>query len=240
MVKAAASSIKDIANENSYKPEFFTKLFSILSIEDQNLRLELEKQISVSARSYIRGYNFYNSLSPHEINKELEKALQHIEKAKSSLNKVFQSENFRNELVDSFYEQIKIYYPSLKGVLPEIRDERHFGFNKIDAPTKAMQLLSVIADSIKRALKYGSFRNYKKSNALNHWIVSMAAILEPIIGHKFQQSRYHKGKYISKREIGDSDLLKFIIEPIDPHITISQIETAIKETHKERHAQKIS
>lgn len=240
MAKAAASSIKDIANENSYKPEFFTKLFSILSIEDQNLRLELKKQISVSARSYIRGYNFYNSLSPHEINKELEKALQHIEKAESSLNKVFQSENFSNELVNSFYEQIKFDYPSLMGFLPEIRDERHFGFNKIDARTKTMQLLSVISDSIKHALERGRFRTYTKSHALNCWIVSIASVLEPILGHKLEQSRYHKGEYISKREMGDSELLKFIIEPIDPHITTSQIETAIKETHKERHAQKIS
>lgn len=226
--------------ENGYTPEFFTKLFSILGIEDHNLKLELKNKIYISARSYIRGYNFYNSLSPHKIKKELEKALHHIEKAESSLDNVFQSENFSNELVNSFYEQIKIYYPSLAGILPEIRDETHFGFNNIDAPTKTMQLLSVISDSIKRALKYGSFRSYKKSNTLNHWVVSIERVLEKIIGHKFQQSRYHKGEYISKRDISDSELLKYIIGPLDPNITISQIETAIKETYKERHAQKIS
>lgn len=239
MGKAAKSSIKNIANENSYTPEFFTELFSVLGVEDNNLKLELKNKISISARSYLRGYNFYNSLSPHEIKKELERALQHIEKAESSLKTVFQSENFSNELVNSFYDQIKIYYPSLKGILPEIRDERHFGLNKIEAPTNTMQLLCVISDSIKRALKYGSFRSYKKSNTLNHWIVSIASILEPILGHKLEQSRYHKGEYISKREVGDSELLKFIIEPIDPNVTISQIETAIKETHKERQMQKI-
>ena len=85
-----------------------------------------------------------------------------------------------------------------------------------------------------------NFRKFKKSRSLNYWIVSIAPTLEPIIGHKLEQSRYHKGQYISKREIGDSELLKFIIEPLDPNITISQIETAIKETHKERHTQKIS
>ncbi len=95
-------------DDNFYKDEFFTELFSILGIEDHNLKLELKKQISVSARSYKRGYNFYNSLSPHKIKKELGKALLHIGKAESSLGKVLQSENFSNELVNSFYEHIKI------------------------------------------------------------------------------------------------------------------------------------
>lgn len=239
MAKAVANSIKNIGHENSYTPEFFAELFSILGVDDHDLKLDIEKQISVLARSYIRGYNFYSSLPPHKIKEELEKALHHLEKAESSLEQVFQSKNFSNELVNGFYEQIKIYHTSLKGFLPEIRDENHFGFNKIDAPTKTMQLLSTISDSIKRALKYGRFKSFKKSNALNHWVISMEHLLEKIIGHKFQQSRYHKGEYISKREVGDSELLKFIIEPIDPNVTISQIETAIKETYKERHTQKI-
>lgn len=225
--------------EKAYTPEFFTELFNILGIKDQNLKLELKNQIPISARSYIRGYNFYDSLSPHEIKKDLQKALQHIEKAQSSLEKVFQSENFSHELVNSFYEQIKFYYPSLFGFLPEIRDERHFGLNKIDAPKKTMQLLSVISNSIKRALEQGRFRTYTKSHALNIWIISLSAVLEPIIDHKLEQSRYHKGEYISKRDMSDSELLQFIIKPIDPNVTISQIETAIKETHKERHTQKI-
>lgn len=178
MAKAATNSIKDIADEKSYTPEFFSELFSILGVEDHNLKLELKKKISISARSYIRGYNFYNSLPPHKIKEELEKAFHHLKKAESSLDKVFQSENFSNELVDSFYEQIKIYYPSLIGHLSEIRDERHFGFNKIDAPTKTMQLLSVISDSIRRTLKHGRFRSFKKSNTLNHWVISMEHLLE--------------------------------------------------------------
>ena len=226
--------------ENSYTPEFFDELFNILDIENHNLKSELKEQISISGRSYKRGYNFYNSLPPHKIQKELQKALSHTEKAESSLDKVLKSENFGNELVDRFYEQIKYHHPSLTGFLPELRDEKHFGFNKTDAPTKTMQLLSVISDSIKSALEHGRFRTYTKSHALNRWIVLIAPVLEPIIGHKLEQSRYHKGEYISKREIGDSELLKFIIEPLDPKITISQIETAIKETHKERHTQKIS
>ncbi len=102
-----------------------------------------------------------------------------------------------------------------------------------------MQLLSVISDSIRRALEYGRFRTYTKSSTLNQWVVSIEPLLENIIGHKFQQSHYHKGEYISKRDIGDSELLKFILEPVDPSITLSQIETAIKETHAQRHAQKI-
>lgn len=108
-------------------------------------------------------------------------------------------------------------------------------------PAKTNDLLSAMSDGIKYALKkYPMRKTITKSRALNHWVTILSVKLEPIIGHKLEQSRYYKGKYISKREIGDSALLKFIIEPIDSNVTISQIETAIKETRKERHAQKIS
>jgi len=63
----------------------------------------------------------------------------------------------------------------------------------------------------------------------------LSAQLEPIIGHKLEQSHYYDGKYVSKKEMGDSELLLFIIHPLDPNITISKIETAIKDTRKERH-----
>lgn len=67
----------------------------------------------------------------------------------------------------------------------------------------------------------------------------LSAQLEPVIGHKLEQSHYYKqgkkGEYISKKEISDSELLLFIISPLDPNVTISQLETAIKETRKERH-----
>lgn len=221
--------------ESPYTPEFFDELFSILDIEDHTLKTELEKQVHISAGSYTRPYNFYDrSLPAHKIKAELKKALGHMKKAESSLDKVFKSENFGNELVNSFYERIKIYYPSLRGFLPELRYEQDFGFNKIDAPTNTMQLLSVISDSIENALKYGGFRSYTKSNALNHWVVSIAPRLERALGHKLEQSRYHNGEYISKRKIADSELLQIIIKPLDPEVTISQIETAIKETHKRR------
>ena len=223
--------------ENPYTPEFFDELFSILDIEDHTLKTELEKQIHISAGSYIRPYNFYDrSLPAHKVKAELKKALSHIKKAESSLDKVFKSENFGNELVNSIYEQIKFHYPSLMGFLPELRDEKHFGFNKIDAPTNTMQLLSVISDSIENALNHGEIRSYTKSNALNHWIVSIAPRLEQTLGRKLEQSRYHNGEYISKRKIGDSELLQIIVRPLDPEVTISQIETAIKETHQKRKA----
>lgn len=221
--------------ENPYTPEFFDELFSILDIKDHTLKSELKKQIHISAGSYKRPYNFYDrSLPAHKIKTELKKALSHIKKAETSLDKVFKSENFGNELVNNFYEQIKFHYPSLMGFLPELRDEKHFGFNKTAAPANTMQLLSVISDSIESALKHGEFRSYTKSNALNHWVVSIAPTLELALGHKLEQSRYHNGEYISKKETGDSELLQFIIKPIAPKVTISQIETAIKETHRKR------
>ena len=241
MKKETTDHLHNTEDENSYTPDFLNTLFNILELKDQDLQLAIEQQLHFSAKSYVRGYKFYNSLPPHKIQKELEKALHHIDKAEASLEKIFQSENFSNELVNSFYQEIK-FHPSLSSLLPEIRNENHFGFNKTDAPTKIMKLLSVISNSIQYALKYSNFRSYKKSNTLNHWVISMERVLEPIIGHKFQQSRYHKtdkgGEYISKKEMGDSELLKLIIQPLDPNVTIAQIETAIKDTHQERHMQK--
>ncbi|MBI1302047.1 MAG: hypothetical protein GC137_10420 [Alphaproteobacteria bacterium] len=224
--------------ENAYTPEFFTELFNILGIEDHNLKLGLNNQIYLSAKSYIRSHSFYEtSLPPNEIKREMQKACTHLKKAEASLEKVLNAGNFRHELIDSFCRKLEWSYPSLKGHLNEIREQPlEFGINKVDAPKKVMQLLYVILESIEFTIDTVDFRKFKKSRSLNHWIISIAPVLEPIIGHKLEQSRYHKGEYISKREISDSELLKFIIEPLDPSVTISQIETAIKETHKERHA----
>ncbi|MCB9989044.1 MAG: hypothetical protein H6868_06890 [Rhodospirillales bacterium] len=227
--------------EKAYTPEFFTELFSILGVEDHNLKTELKNQIYLSARSYIRSHSFYEtSLPPNEIKRELQKAVTHLQKAETSLEKVLNSGNFQLELIDSFCRRLEWNYPSLKGHLNKIREQPlEFGLNKADAPEKVMQLLYVILDSIEFTMDEVDFRKFKKSRSLNHWIVLIAPVLEPVIGHKLEQSRYYKGEYISKREMGDSELLKFIIQPLEPSITISQIETAIKETHKERHAQKI-
>ncbi len=226
--------------DNSYNYEFFDRLFEKLNLKEAYKKSELQQQIILAGEAYLRWVTYSKTQLPaHTIEKQLEKTLSHIQKAQASINKVHASGNYNYELADSFYSIIHSSYSSLHSIKNEIRDPDGIYIMK-NNPEKTNDLLSAMSDGIKYALKnYPVRKTMTKSRALNHWIMILSAELEPIIGHKLQQSRYHKGEYISKRNIGDSELLKFIIEPLDPNVTISQIETAIKETHKERHAQKI-
>lgn len=246
MQKKLDKKLRRASCEEYYSDEFFAELFTILNVEDNDLKSELKAEILDSARCYMYPYITQElSLPPNAIKSELKKAQTHIKKAEQSLAKVFESGNFDDELVNIFYDRIEGFYPSLLSILGEIRYmPLKFGINREDAPKNIIKLLSLFDESIELALERDSFRKLKKLDSLMRWLTSIAPILEKIIGRKLQQSRYYKtdkgGEYISKNEIADSELLKFIITPLNPDISISQIETAIKETHKERHAQKIS
>ena len=246
MQKKLDKKLRRASCEKYYSDEFFTELFTMLNVEDNGLKLELKSEILNSARSYMYPYiTLELSLPPNAINNELKKAQTHIKKAEQSLAKVFESGNFDDELVNIFYDRIEGYYPSLLSLLGEIRSmPLKFGMNREDAPENIIKLLSLFDESIESALERNSFRKLKKLDSLTRWLILIAPMLEKVIGRKIQQSRYYKtdkgGEYISKNEITDSELLKFIITPLNPDISISQIETAIKETHKERSAQKIS
>ncbi|MCB9989972.1 MAG: hypothetical protein H6867_01170 [Rhodospirillales bacterium] len=227
-------------SENLYTPEFFEELFYKLNLKEVSKKYELQQQIFSAGEAYLRWITYSKEQLPaHKIQKELEKTLSYIQKAQASINKVHASGNYNHEIADSFYNVIDSKYLSLESIKNEIRDPDGIFIMK-NNPEKTDDLLFAMSDGIKYALKHYPVRKtMTKSRALNYWIMILSAKLEPIIGHKLEQSRYHKGKYISKREISDSELLKFIIEPIDPNVTISQIETAIKETRKDRHTQKI-
>ncbi len=228
--------------EEYYSDEFFAELFTVLNVEDNNLKSELKAEILNSARSYMYPYITQElSLPPNAIKSELKKAQTHIKKAEQSLVKVFESGNFDDELVSIFYDRIEGYYPSLLSLLGEIRSmPLKFGMNREDASKNIIKLLSLFDESIESALERNSFRKLKKLDTLTRWLISIAPTLEKIMGRKLQQSRYYKtdkgGEYISKNEIADSEILKLIIARLNPDISISQIETAIKETHKKRSA----
>jgi len=244
MAKAKSNDLKPLGNENSYTQEFFDSLYEKISLVDVKKRSELTRSIISAAEIYLRYYGYYKTeLPPHEINKNLQKALDYIDKAAVSLNKVYESGNFDRELINSLCEVVSEKYSSLHGVLKEVRTDAKF--MPIIYPEKSMVLLSAMSHGIGRALENYKLRNAtEKSRALNRWIVELAYKLEPIIGRKLEQSHYHKsengGEYISKKKMNDSDLLKSIISLVDPNVTVSQIETAIKETRKERQGQQES
>jgi hypothetical protein len=240
MKKTATKDIKKLGNENSYTKEFFEELYEKIDLKDASAKADLERFIILAAQAYMRYYGEYlRQLAAHEIKKELKKVVNHIDKAAESFIKVYASGNYGTDIVNNLYDVISEKYPSLHGMLKEIKRGNGKSIS-ITSPARSLPLLEAMAEGINRTLKnYKSQKTTPKSTALYHWIMILSAQLEPIIGHKLEQSRYHKtengGEYISKKEISDSELLLFIIEPLDPNVTISQIETAIKETRKGRH-----
>ena len=246
MQKQLDKKLRRASCEEYYDDEFFNELFKMLNVKDDDLKLELKKEIINSATNYIYPYiNHQLSLPSNVIKSELKKAQKHIKKAEESLYKVFESGNFDDEFVHVFYDRIESSYPSLHSLLAEIRSlPLKFGIYRDDAPKNILKLLTLFSDAIEHALKNKKSRKFKKIDPLARWLISISPVLEKTIGRKLQQSRYYKtdkgGEYISKNEIADSKLIEFIITPLNADISISQIETAIKETRKERDTQEIS
>jgi len=239
-MKANSKNMRKLGNENSYTPEFFEQLYKKINLKDSYTQYALQKTLILAAQRYMRRYTAYqNEIADHEIKKELKKALNHIDKAANSLIKVYSSGNYGADIVYNLHEIISDKFPSLHSLLKEIK--RGEGTPMvICSPVRSLVLLESMAEGINLTLKKDESRKTTpKSMALYDWIMVISAKLEPIIGRKLEQSRYHKddngGEYISKKEISDSELLMFIIQPLDPNVTISQIETEIKKTRKERY-----
>lgn len=236
---AKSNVLKPLGNENSYTPEFFSELCKKINLTDKDKKADLGHSIILAAQKYMSVYDEYlRQLAAHEVERELKKIVNHIDKAAESLVKVYASGNYGTDIVNNLYNVIVEKYPSMVGTLNEIR--RDSGYAVITSPLKALDFLASMGDAIERTIKnFPSKKGTPRSYALCYWIMILSAELEPIIGRKLEQSRYRKtergGEYISKKEMNDSELLLFIIAPLDPNVTISQIETALKETRKERH-----
>ena len=224
-----------IGNEDSYTQAFFEELYEKLGVSDRYAQVELKRYVLLAAQAYIRHYSEHQrQLPPHEIKKELEKTLNHIDKGAKSLIKIYASGSYGAEIVSHIHDVISENYPSLKSLLTEMK--RGNDFMSITSPIKSLDLLAATADGIERTLKnYNPKKVTARSIALYHWLMIISSLLEKIMGCKLEQSHYYEGEYISKKEMGDSEFLLFIIKPLDSKVTISQVETALKETRKERH-----
>lgn len=234
-----SKDLKKLGNENSYTKEFLEELYKKINLKDASTKSDLKQHIILATQKYINYYNEYRrQLAAHEVKKELQKANKNIYKVAESLIKINNSGNYGEEMADNLCNIISEKYPSLHHMLEMIKIDREF--TTIYRPLKSVEILAAISEGIDRTLEnYTPPKTTPKSVALYHWIMILSAELEPIIGHKLEQSHYYKegnkGEYISKKKISDSELLLFIIEPLDPNVTISQIETEIKKTRKERH-----
>ncbi|MFA7276624.1 MAG: hypothetical protein WC043_07470 [Pseudobdellovibrionaceae bacterium] len=239
MAKAKSNDLKPLGNENSYTLEFFVKLCEKINLTDKKKKTDLGRSVVLAAQKYMSLYGEHQrQIAAHEVEKELRRVINHIDKAADSYVKVCASGNYGTDIVNNLYSIIVEKYPSMRGTLNEIRRDR--GYAVITSPIKALDFLASMSDAIEQTVKnFPSKRTATKSIALYNWIMILSAELEPILGRKLEQSRYQKtdkgGEYISKKGMNDSELLLFIIAPLDPNVTVSQIETALKETRKERH-----
>lgn len=239
MAKAKSNDLKPLGNENSYTPEFFEDLCKKINLTDKDKKANFGRSIIFAAQKYINYYSEYErQLAAYEIEKELARVANYLGKAQDSLWKVIMSGNYAEDIVNNLYDVISKKHPPLHGLLKEIKREGPFISG--NSPARSLPLLSSMEEAIGRIIKnFPSKKATPRSDALYYWIMVLSAELEPIIGRKLEQSRYQKtdkgGEYISKKDLNDSELLLFIISPLDPNVTISQIETALKDTRKERH-----
>ncbi|OIN85578.1 MAG: hypothetical protein AUJ12_08490 [Alphaproteobacteria bacterium CG1_02_46_17] len=239
MAKSKSNDLKPLGNENSYTPEFFDELYKKVDLKNPNKKADLRLYVILAAQKYMSLYGEYlRQLAAHEVEKELRKVANYLGKAQESLWKVIMSGNYAEDIVNNLYDVISKNHPPLHGLLKEIK--RDGPFISGISPARSLPLLSSMEEAIGRIVKnFLPKKSTPRSVALYHWIMVLSAELEPIIGRKLEQSRYHKtdkgGEYISKKEMNDSELLLFIITPLDSNVTISQIETALKDTRKERH-----
>lgn len=223
---------KPLGNENSYTPEFLEIFYKKIGLTDKHLQKRLEKAIILATQAYMRNLGSKHRQLPYnEIKKEIKKAVNHLDKAADSLAKVIASGNYGEEITNNLYAVIaEDKYKILHGSLPYLKNSYR------TSPSQSLHFLGAIADGLENTLKNAETPDKTiKSFAIYHWIMILSAHLEPIIGHKLEQSHYYDGEYVSKKEMNDSELLLFIIHPLDPNVTISHMETAIKETRKERH-----
>lgn len=235
MAKVKSNDLKPIGNENSYTPEFFVELCEKINLTDENKKADLAHYIILAAQRYISYYDEYIREKPlNEIEKEFEKIISYLDKAQASFGKIILSSKYGDDIVNNLYDVISKKYPSLHGLLREIK--RDGPFISGTSPARALPLLYSMQEAIEKTVKnLSSKKGTPKSIALYNWVMIVSAELEPILGRKLEQSHSYKGKYISKKEMIDSELLRFIIAPLDPNVTISQIETALKDTRKERY-----
>jgi len=235
MTNAPIINLGNIIESNAlYSQDFYEQLYQKIEITTQSDKHILKQAIKLAADAYLTHYgNYERELPAHEIKDKLEKSLKHIEKAIEPLTQVSPNRYYSEALTNNLFDVIDRKYPSLNSLLNEII--RTNDFFEINSPNRSLDLLSAMKDGIEQTLaNFETEKTPNKSEALYNWIMILSTKLEPIIGHKLEQGRYHKGEYISKRETSDSELLLFIIEPLDPNVTQSQIETAIKNTRQER------
>lgn len=239
MAKEKSNDLKALGNENSYTPEFFAELCEKINLTDRNKKSALKLYIKLAAQKYTNLYGEYlRQIAKHEAKKELKNALKHIEKATDSLFRIYASGHYGSDIISNIDDLIALDISCVHKTPKEMqREDDPFC---IISPVISLNYIASLEEALELTIKnFPSQKTAPKSIALYSWIMVLSAELEPIIGRKLEQSRYHKtdkgGEYISKKEMNDSELLLFIISPLDPNVTISQIETALKDTRKERH-----
>lgn len=230
-----------LISREAYTQEFYEELFNKIEINNRTHQKSFKDTIEDAADAYLTYSEHHAREIPiNKVKTKLQQSLKHLNKASEGLENLFSSSTHSISLMNNLFDVIYKKHPPLHGLLDEIIPPNAL-YVEMTSPMRSLALLQAMAEGIEQTLDYLDDEDvheekFNKSEALYRWVMILSAMLEPTIGRKLEQSRYHEGEYISKRELNDSELLLFIIKPLDPNVTISQIETAIKQTRQERHA----
>lgn len=228
-----------LISREAYTQEFYEELFNKISVNNRTDQSTFKNTIEKAADAYLTHSKHHAREIPiHKVKTELQRSLNHINKASGGLEKLFSSSTHSVALINNLFDVIDRKHPPLHNLLDKIIPPN--AHMEMTSPMHSLALLKAMAEGIEQTLDHLEDEDtheekFNKSEALYRWLMIISATLEPMVGRKLEQSRYHQGEYISKRELNDSELLLFIIRPLDPNVTISQIETAIKQTRQERH-----
>lgn len=220
-----------------YDDNFFKELYKKIDLKDENKQKKLKLSIIKAANTYANFDKSHNKqLSPTQAKNELKKLIAYLSKSEKSLSIISASFPHGGIITRALHTKIEQDYPSLSFIADEIvKKEGRFTTIR---PQISIDFLQSLHDALGKTLKDFSKPKHpsKKSDAINWWLLSFFVSLEDALGQKLQQSHHYKNVgYISKRAaLQHSELLLFILKPINPKATISQIETAIKETREER------
>jgi hypothetical protein len=223
---------------SEYDSVFFEKLFEKLSLKDKKKQQLLERSILNAASNYFSFYEDYlNHVPDHKAREEIKYISKEMKNIKKRLPKIFKDRLRLSQVGRAFLKECKQKHPELKGLVTdiEVKENEFFTVHRTLVFLTVFDCLHAAFDQTGKSYKKKLFKP-TKSEAIEHWLTSFSSVLESILERPLQQRRYEpKRGFIDKKDkIYDSDILLFILKPICPNATLTQIERAIKETKDER------
>lgn len=229
----SATNRKIDAHRSVYTKAFFQDLFSKLSTNDKAKLNRIKEGILLAEKQYLRDIQSYEKQIPaHIAKKKIKKIRLQLDSTHKELSKLFNS-NWSYPTTIALLAEIEGKHPELKGFAQDLYPDDEM-FRSI-CSNKILTTLAALSQALKIATAKAKPLSKNKSLILENWLTSFSSVLEDAFDRPLKNRKYDGGRYSNnKGELYDSDLLLYIIKPIAPKTTLSQIETALKSSRGER------